>query len=74
MTAKSHSLEEECQAILEASGITEEQITLPPIDSLQSPPSPIVPTFKSNWPVKAALHSTFEQALMGQEEDAVDGS
>ncbi|KAJ6067101.1 uncharacterized protein N7446_004138 [Penicillium canescens] len=27
---------------------------------------PIVPTFKSNWPVKAAGHSSFEKALLGE--------
>src|SRR3982074_2512482 len=31
MTAKSHGLTEECEAILEATGLTEEQITLPTI-------------------------------------------
>lgn len=29
-------------------------------------PHPIVPTFKSNWPVKAAGHSSFEKALLGE--------
>ena len=30
------------------------------------PPKPIVPTFKSNWPVKATSHSFFEKALLGE--------
>lgn len=30
------------------------------------PPKPIVPTHKSNWPVKAASHSFFEKALLGE--------
>src|SRR5438876_971681 len=29
LTAKSHGLEEECQSIIEATGLTEEQLTLP---------------------------------------------
>lgn len=29
-------------------------------------PQPIVPTFKANWPVKAAAHSSFEKALLGE--------
>jgi coatomer protein complex subunit alpha (xenin) len=66
MTAKSHGLEEECEAILEASGLTEEQITLPDLGSSLSPPKPIVATFKANWPTKAASQSFFEKALLGQ--------
>ena len=30
------------------------------------PPRPIVPTQKANWPVKAASHSFFEKALLGE--------
>lgn len=30
------------------------------------PPKPIVPTYKANWPVKAASHSFFEKALLGE--------
>ena len=30
------------------------------------PPRPIVSTYKSNWPVKAASHSFFEKALLGE--------
>ncbi|KLJ08080.1 coatomer protein complex, subunit alpha (xenin) [Blastomyces silverae] len=67
MTAKSHGLEEEAESILESCGLTEEEITLPslgkPITQL---PRAIVPTFKSNWPVKAASHSSFEKALLGE--------
>lgn len=29
-------------------------------------PQPLVPTSKSNWPVKAAGHSSFEKALLGE--------
>ncbi|KAH7369662.1 coatomer WD associated region-domain-containing protein [Rhexocercosporidium sp. MPI-PUGE-AT-0058] len=67
MTAKAHGLEEECESILEATGLTEDQITLPAIGSPLSPPKPIVPTYKANWPTKATSQSTFEKALLGQE-------
>lgn len=66
MTAKSHGLDEVCQSVLEASGLTEEQINLPTVGQPLRPPKPIVPTFKANWPVKAASHSFFEKALLGE--------
>ncbi|KAK2626269.1 hypothetical protein QTJ16_004531 [Diplocarpon rosae] len=68
MTAKAHGLEDECQSILEATGLTEDQITLPAIGSPLSPPKPIVSTFKANWPTKATSQSFFEKALLGQVE------
>ncbi|PWY92664.1 coatomer subunit alpha [Aspergillus heteromorphus CBS 117.55] len=75
LTAKSHGLTEEAESILEACGLTEDQITVPTGDEALRVPQPIVPTFKSNWPVKAAGHSSFEKALLGEvgaaDEDAV---
>lgn len=68
MTAKSHGLAEECESILEASGLTEEQITLPSLGSPLTPPKPVIPTFKANWPTKATSQSFFEKALLGQVE------
>ncbi len=68
MTAKSHGLTEECESILEATGLTEDQIKLPDIGSPLSPPKPIVSTFKANWPTKATSQSFFEKALLGQVE------
>ena len=68
MTAKSHGLTEECESILEATGLTEEQITLPSLGSPLSPPKPVVPTYKANWPTKATSTSFFEKALLGQVE------
>ncbi|KAL2210650.1 putative coatomer subunit alpha [Sarocladium strictum] len=68
MTAKSHGLDDECQAILEATGATEDQLTLPKIGSPLSPPRPVVPTYKANWPTKASSQSFFEKALLGQVE------
>jgi len=66
MTAKSHGLEEECASILEATGLTEDQITLPNLGSTLAPPKPLVATFKANWPTKATSQSFFEKALLGQ--------
>lgn len=68
MTAKSHGLDEECESILEVTGLTEDQITLPTIGTPLFPPKPIVPTFKANWPTKATSQSFFEKALLGQVE------
>ncbi|KAJ5124297.1 uncharacterized protein N7515_008122 [Penicillium bovifimosum] len=66
LTAKSHGMTEEAESILEAVGLTEDQITLPTLQQPLKVPHPIVPTFKSNWPVKAAGHSSFEKALLGE--------
>lgn len=68
MTAKSHGLEEECQSILEATGLTEDQLNLPTFGEPVTPPKPVVPTFKANWPTKATSQSVFEKALLGQME------
>ena len=68
MTAKAHGIDEECQTILEASGLTEDQINLPTMGKPLQPPSPVVLTYKANWPVKAASHSFFEKALLGEAE------
>ena len=73
MTAKSHDMTEECESILEASGFTEGQITLSTLGKPSQPLKPLVPTHKSNWPVKAASHSFFEKALLGQTEGGPDG-
>jgi coatomer protein complex subunit alpha (xenin) len=68
MTAKSHGLDEECQAILEATGLTEDQLSVPELGQALKTPSPVVPTFKANWPTKASSQSIFEKALLGQVE------
>lgn len=69
---------EEAEFILEECGLTEEEIALPTIEDPLKVPRSIVPTFKSNWPVKAAGHSSFEKALLGEvgavdEEAGADG-
>ncbi|KAL8375672.1 hypothetical protein RB595_006993 [Gaeumannomyces hyphopodioides] len=68
MTAKSHGLDEECEAILEATSLTEEQITLPQLGEALTPPKAVVATHKANWPTKATSQSVFEKALLGQME------
>lgn len=57
---------EEAESILEAVGLTEDQITLPTIEAPSKAPKTIVPTYKASWPVKAAAHSSFEKALLGE--------
>ena len=57
---------EEAESILEACGMTEDQISLPPTEMPPEVPRAVVPTFKSNWPVKPAAHSSFEKALLGE--------
>ena len=71
-TAKSHGLEEECQLILDASGLTEEEIALPDIGKPSDLPHIVVPTHQANWPVKAASFSFFQKALLGEIEDGED--
>ncbi|KAK6086366.1 coatomer protein subunit alpha [Seiridium cupressi] len=65
-TAKAHGLEEEAQSILEATGVTEDQLTLPTFGEPLQQPQPVVPTHKANWPTKASSQSFFEKALAGQ--------
>ncbi|KAL5042920.1 hypothetical protein BDW71DRAFT_133023 [Aspergillus fruticulosus] len=76
LTAKAHGLTEEAESILEAVGLTEDQVSLPAIEAPPRVPQPIVPTYKANWPVKAAAHSSFEKALLGEvgagDEEAAD--
>jgi coatomer subunit alpha len=62
-TAKTYGLEEECAAILEAAGLTEEDITLPTTES-QPPivPEPINPA-QGNWPLLPTSRSVLERAL-----------
>lgn len=66
LTAKSHGLEDEAQSIREAAGLDEDQISLPQIGKFVPRPTVIAPTYKANWPVKAASHSSFEKVLLGE--------
>ena len=74
MTAKAHGLDDECKLILDASGLTEGQVTLPSIGSPLALPRIIAPTYKENWPVKTASHSVFEKALLGEVDGMQDTS
>ncbi|KAL9000771.1 MAG: hypothetical protein Q9188_005604 [Gyalolechia gomerana] len=65
-TAKTHGLEQDCQEILDITGLTKDQIRLPQIGEPFQPPKPVVPTHKANWPTKATSHSVFEKALLGE--------
>lgn len=66
LTAKANGLEDQCQEILEAAGLTEDQISLPTTGKPFSKPAVIVPTFQENWPVKASGASSFEKALLAE--------
>ena len=68
MTAKAHGMEDKCKLLLDACGVTEDQVTLPTIGKPTQPPRIIVPTHQANWPVKAASHTFFEKALLGEVE------
>ena len=70
LTAKANGLEDQCQEILDASGLTEEQITLPGIGKPVQPPRAIAPTHKANWPTRFTGASSFEKALMAEGGDA----
>jgi coatomer protein complex subunit alpha (xenin) len=72
LTAKSHGLTEECASILELCGLTEDQISMPQVGHGLKTPKVIVPTYKANWPVKEASHSSFENALLGEVGAVVD--
>ena len=72
MAAKAHGLEDQCKLILNVSGLTEDQVTLPTMGKPLDPPRIVVPTHKANWPVKTASHSFFEKALLGEVEGIED--
>ena len=72
MTAKAHGLDEECKLILDASGLTEDQVVLPSIGQPIDLPRIVAPTYKNNWPVKSASHTFFEKALLGEVEGVED--
>lgn len=78
-TAKTYGLTEECAAILEATGLTEDEIKLPSTRShVPDPPQPIAP-LQSNWPLLPSSRSLLEKALTDElgnlslEEPATNG-
>jgi coatomer protein complex subunit alpha (xenin) len=66
MTAKSHGLDDEAASILEASGITEDQLTVPKLGEPITTPQASVMTHTANWPVKSTSSTAFEKVLLGQ--------
>ena len=71
LTAKANGLEEQCQEVLEASGLTEDQVSLPSLGKPSAPPKTIAPTFKANWPTRSTGASSFEKALIADGDEAV---
>jgi coatomer protein complex subunit alpha (xenin) len=69
LTAKSNGLDEEAASILEAAGISEDQVTLPTLGEGLPLPRSVVPTFRLNWPVKGSGASAFEKVLLGEASD-----
>ncbi|KXT10334.1 hypothetical protein AC579_1033 [Pseudocercospora musae] len=67
LTAKSHGLDDECQAILGASGLSEEDIKLPTLGQPKPAPKAVAATFRSNWPVRSTGVSSFEKALNAED-------
>lgn len=60
-------MDDECQSILDACGLTE--VDLPALGQPVQPLAPLAQTFKANLPAKAAAsQSLFEKALLGQVE------
>ncbi|KAK5168891.1 uncharacterized protein LTR77_006200 [Saxophila tyrrhenica] len=71
LTAKANGLDDQCQEILEACGMSEDQVSLPTAGAPAAPPKPIAPTFKANWPTRATGASSFEKALLAEGDEAV---
>ncbi|BFZ60889.1 hypothetical protein YB2330_001941 [Saitoella coloradoensis] len=67
MTAKTAGLEAEAQEILEACGMSEEEIKMPKtMGGALQPPAVVSKTFEANWPLRPASQSKFEQTLLNQ--------
>lgn len=64
LTAKSNGFD--TSEILEAAGVTEDQISMPALGEPLAPPRAVVETHKTNWPVKSTSSSAFEKALLGE--------
>jgi coatomer protein complex subunit alpha (xenin) len=64
MTAKSHGLNEQAEAILAAAGKTEADIELPAMpEQLPTVPKPVVDLEDTNWPLLTVSKSFFEGAF-----------
>ncbi|KAI7900947.1 coatomer protein alpha subunit [Cokeromyces recurvatus] len=69
MTAKTHGLEEEAEAILAAAGKTADEIQLPEVeDRLPPTPKPVIESLEDpNWPLLTVSKSFFEGAFVKQQ-------
>lgn len=69
MTAKTHGLTEQAEAILAAAGKTEADIELPEMpDQLPSTPKPVIQLEDPNWPLLTVSKSFFEGAFVQQQQ------
>lgn len=69
MTAKTHGLTEQAEAILAAAGKTEADIELPEMpDQLPSTPKPVTQLEDPNWPLLTVSKSFFEGAFVQQQQ------
>ncbi|KAI9472141.1 MAG: coatomer protein alpha subunit [Benjaminiella poitrasii] len=69
MTAKTHGLEEEAQALLAAAGKTTDEVELPTVeDRLPAAPKPVTEQLEDpNWPLLTVSKSFFEGAFTKQQ-------
>lgn len=70
LTAKAHGLDDQCEELLDACGLTEDAVSLPSLGNPLQPPKAVAPTFKSNWPKRSTGASSFEKALLADGDDA----
>lgn len=66
MTAKTNGLEDLAQEVLEAAGLTEEDVAhmeIPSKPSKIAPPPVVTPAYQYNWPIVGATESFFDRAL-----------
>lgn len=70
MTAKTHGLTELCEEILEASGLTEDQVMIPAMHKAPRLARPVVATYQRNWPARPSADNVFEKVLSGAGQDA----
>ncbi|TGZ84268.1 Coatomer, alpha subunit [Ascodesmis nigricans] len=68
VAAKAHGLTEECEAILEASGMTEEDMHIPDFGAPAQIAQPLVPTYEANLPLRTRTQTVFEKVLLGEVE------
>lgn len=70
LTAKANGLDDQCEEILEACGMSEDAVNLPSLGTHVDLPKAVAPTFQQNWPKRPTGASSFEKALLTDGEDA----